>query len=250
MQTASFYKNLALGSLRNRWGMAVLVYFIYCLIDFAVNAVFSALSALITLPALLYSTACPMEYGSEMSGVWSQITSSMSSAVTSPIAGLILIPLSWGLRVVYLRTARGEEPDLPMLFEGYKGWRVFTTMLLSAVYCTLWSLLLIIPGIIKYYQYSQAPYILRDYADKKNNEAIEMSMDMMSGHCWRLFLLDLSFIGWALLCVLITVCTCGVGVISFLFLFPYWATARAHFYEARLAEFLNEETETTEMLTV
>lgn len=68
------------------------------------------------------------------------------------------------------------------------------------------------------------PYILKDNPEMKNNAAIEESMRMMDGHKLELFLLDLSFIGWALLSLL----TCGIG---FLWLTPYMNMARVNFYE-------------------
>ena len=97
-------------------------------------------------------------------------------------------------------------------------------MLLKMVYTMLWMLLLIVPGIIKSYSYAMTEYILKDDLEITENAAIEKSMQMMEGHKMELFLLDLSFIGWALLSIL----SCGIG---FFFLEPYMITARAHFYE-------------------
>ena len=97
-------------------------------------------------------------------------------------------------------------------------------MLLQKVYIFLWTLLLIIPGIIKAFSYAMTSYILKDNPEIKNNEAIEKSMQMMQGHKMDLFLLYLSFIGWAILSVL----TLGIG---FIFLTPYVNAAVSHFYE-------------------
>ena len=88
----------------------------------------------------------------------------------------------------------------------------------------LWSLLLVIPGIIKSYSYAMTSFILKDEPEMKNNAAIEKSMAMMEGNKMKLFMLDLSFIGWAILCIF----TFGIG---FLFLQPYVAISRAAFYE-------------------
>lgn len=89
--------------------------------------------------------------------------------------------------------------------------------------------LLIIPGIVKSYSYALTPYILKDHPELKFNAAIEESMRMMNGYKMKLFLLDLSFIGWALL----TILTFGIGV---LFLEPYVSASRAAFYEDLKAE--------------
>ena len=98
------------------------------------------------------------------------------------------------------------------------------TALLQAVYTFLWSLLLVIPGIVKSYSYAMTNYILLDEPELRYDAAIEKSMKLMAGNKMKLFLLDLSFIGWALLCVL----TFGIGVF---WLKPYVSTAHAAFYE-------------------
>lgn len=86
-------------------------------------------------------------------------------------------------------------------------------------------------------------FILKDEPELKYNAAIEKSMKMMSGYKMKLFLLDLSFIGWAILCIL----TLGLG---FLFLSPYVTTAHAAFYEelkkTQAQEVLNIDEKTPE----
>ena len=112
-------------------------------------------------------------------------------------------------------------------------------MILVVIYEFLWTLLLIIPGIIKYYSYAMTKFILLDEPELKYDAAIEKSMEMMKGKKFKLFLLDLSFIGWALLCIL----TLGIGLVL---LVPYMYTARAAFYEdlkAELAQKVEEEKE-------
>ena len=84
--------------------------------------------------------------------------------------------------------------------------------------------MLLIPGIIKYYSYGLTDYILKDEPELCNNAAIERSMAMMEGNKMKLFLLDLSFIGWAILCLF----TFGLG---FFVLQPFMQVARAAFYE-------------------
>jgi uncharacterized membrane protein len=69
-----------------------------------------------------------------------------------------------------------------------------------------------------------SPYILKENPDMDALEAINESMRLMDGHKMELFLLDLSMIGWAILCCL----TCGIGT---LFLTPYVYSCHAHFYE-------------------
>lgn len=136
-----------------------------------------------------------------------------------------MLPLIWGMTVFFLGIARGEEMTVGRVFDGFKDFgRIFTTMFLYFLYIILWGMLLVIPGVIKGYSYAMTPYILKDNPEMKNNEAIEKSMEMMNGHKMDLFLLDLSLIGWAVLCLF----TLGIG---FLFLSSYQDTAHAHFYE-------------------
>lgn len=96
--------------------------------------------------------------------------------------------------------------------------------LLRAIYTFLWSLLFVIPGIIKGYSYSMAAYILSEHPEMTPNEAITKSRELMDGNKWRLFCLQFSFIGWAFLCAFFT---CGIG---YLWLVPYEEAAIAAFY--------------------
>ncbi len=144
---------------------------------------------------------------------------------------MLLLPLGWGYTIIFLNHYRGEATDFGNIFDGYKDFtRILLTMLLQGIYVMLWMLLLIIPGIIKSFSYALIPYILRDYPELQYNSAIELSMKMMEGHKMRLFLLYLSFIGWAILAVL----TCGIG---FLWLYPYMMTSAAAFYEDVKADY-------------
>ena len=139
---------------------------------------------------------------------------------------LVLIPLIYGFYIVFLGTVRNQtEPKIEGLFEGFKVnyGKIIGTMFLMEIYVALWSLLLVIPGIIKMYSYAMTPYILKDEPELGADAVITKSMAMMRGNKMKLFLLDLSFIGWALLAII----TCGIG---FLWLSPYMVSARAAFY--------------------
>ena len=152
---------------------------------------------------------------------------SASLAGLSLVMTILLLTLMWGFYTMYLDHIRGEKVGLGNLFQGYsKEWfsKSLLTLLLMYVYILLWSLLIIVPGIIKALSYAMTPYVLKDNPNMKSNEAIEESMRLMSGHKAELFLLSLSFIGWALLSLL----TLGIG---FLWLIPYMQTACAYFYE-------------------
>ena len=142
------------------------------------------------------------------------------------IISILLMPIVYGYSIAFLALVRGEELQFERLFDGFKDYgRVLGTLLLTTVYTLLWALLLIIPGIVKGYSYAMTNYILRDEPQLRFNGAIEKSMDMMSGYKMKLFLMDLSFIGWAILCLL----TLGIG---FLFLAPYVAASHAFVRES------------------
>ncbi|GHT21911.1 hypothetical protein FACS189430_02820 [Bacteroidia bacterium] len=133
--------------------------------------------------------------------------------------------LGYGLAVTFLKNFRREAIDAGTLFVGFRNYfKVLGPMLLVGLYTFLWTLLFIVPGIIKAYSYAMTAYILHDDLTVGADEAIERSKAMMNGYKAKLFLLDLSFIGWGLLCVL----TLGIGL---LWLIPYMQTSRAAFYE-------------------
>lgn len=143
----------------------------------------------------------------------------------------LFMPLSWGYQISTLQTSRtGLEPEISTLISGYKDyWRITGTYLLMLVYVTLWSLLLVIPGIIKTFSYAMTGYVLRDNPELSFNGAIERSMALMQGHKMELFVLYLSFIGWFILAML----TCGIG---FLWLYPYVQMSITKFYESLLED--------------
>lgn len=139
---------------------------------------------------------------------------------------IVMLPVGYGYSVLFLDVFRKTgDVELGKLFDGFKDFsRIFCTLLLMVVYTILWTLLLIVPGIMKSYSYAMTAFILRDEPQLKNNEAIEKSMRMMEGHKMNLFVLDLTFIGW----ILLGIVTCGLGL---LWVEPYICTARAAFYE-------------------
>ena len=115
-------------------------------------------------------------------------------------------------------------------------WHKVWGMLLMTIMVFLWSLLLVIPGIIKWFSYAMTPFILEENPELSASDAIHRSRMMMRGHKWQLFVLELTFLGWALLCVL----TLGIG---FLWLTPYQYTSYAHFYEDIKAEYADKPAE-------
>ena len=101
---------------------------------------------------------------------------------------------------------------------------VVKTMFFRGLFTFLWSLLFIIPGIIKGYSYSMVPYIMAEFPQMDSMEAINYSRKMMDGEKLNKFFLDLSFIGW----IILTVFTCGI--LGVFYVFPYTAATDAEFY--------------------
>lgn len=100
---------------------------------------------------------------------------------------------------------------------------IMVTMFLKGLYETLWSLLLIVPGVIKHYEYYMVPYLLAEYPDMNRKEAFQRSKAMMNGNKLETWILELSFMGWLLLGSLL----CGVGVV---FVLPYMEATFVELY--------------------
>ena len=135
-------------------------------------------------------------------------------------------PLTYGITRVMTKAARNDEQaDLNELFTGFTECASDAIILglLRSIFIFLWTLLLIVPGIIKAYAYSMSSYIQQDDKNKDWKYCLNKSQEIMKGHKWDLFVLDLSFIGWyivGLLCF-------GIGV---LWVEPYHQMARTNFY--------------------
>lgn len=110
-------------------------------------------------------------------------------------------------------------------FDGRNYTGIISTMFLKGLFNFLWFLLFVIPGIIKFYSYRMVPYILADNPNIGAVRAITLSRNMTRGNKWRMFVLDLSFLGWYLLGLLCF----GIGVF---FVNPYYFATEAELYLA------------------
>jgi len=142
------------------------------------------------------------------------------------IVSLIITgPMQLGITIFYVSFIRSDEPDFNKFFEGFSDFgRALAAFILITLFTLGWTLLLVVPGIIAAFRYSQTFYVLMDDPEISAIDAIRKSSDMMSGAKLKLFMLVLSFIGWAIL----TAFTFGIGQ---LFLIPYVMTSQALFYE-------------------
>ncbi len=142
------------------------------------------------------------------------------------IAGFVIAgPLLVGLHVFSLAIVRGKKLKTAQLFDGFPFFaNGLVAYILALVFTILWTLLLIVPGIIAAFSYSMTFFILADNMQLDGLEAIRRSKVMMDGHKWRLSCLLGRFTGWIILGIL----TLGIG---FLWIGPYIMASMAKFYE-------------------
>lgn len=147
--------------------------------------------------------------------------------IIGAIAMFILSPaFSLSICMIYLKLSREEEISVSNLFDGLnKTGRALWLNIIIGVFTFLWSCLLIIPGIIKSYAYSMAFLILADNPELTASEALAKSQEIMKGHKFDLFVLQLSFIGWTLLVGI----TFGIAAI---YVIPYMSATITNFYNS------------------
>ena len=135
---------------------------------------------------------------------------------------IMTLVVSAGFSLACLSVSRGEPAGIGTLLDPFAFLlKVFFLNFMCLLFITLWTLLLIVPGIIAAYRYSMALFILLDDPEKGVMQCIRESKEMTYGHKWELFVLDLSFLGWAIL-----------SVIPFVAIYttPYIETTKANYY--------------------
>lgn len=138
--------------------------------------------------------------------------------------------LQLGYASFLLKQHDGSETNFRDLFSQFDFFGTgFAQLFLRGLYVALWSLLFIIPGIIKGYAYAMTPFILAENPHLTASQAIKMSEELMDGYKTELFILEWSFIGWDILAVL----TMNLGHIA---LNPYKNAAYAAFYRQLQAD--------------
>ncbi len=224
MKSASDFRQIAKNALRDRWSIPVLA-----------GLLASLMGAIASyLPQFNFSFSTDFLSGLSDAG--------FSEEFITLIIGIFLVIFGVALVIGIARFILGsiilvgyyqfnldlvdgqKAPSIGTLFGFFKNWKtVVAAMFLQNLYVFLWTLLFIIPGIIVGYSYAMTGYILAQHPELTANEALKQSKQMMSGNRFRLFCLQLSFIGWDILCAF----TLGVG---YLWLTPYKQAATAAFY--------------------
>lgn len=160
--------------------------------------------------------------------VVSLIVYAINAAGIPAVVGLVITgPLMVGYSMYLINNIKDPKnaDQMETLFHGFKNslGTAIIAHILKMVFIFLWSLLFIIPGIVKAFAFSMSEYIIADNPDISPTEALDKSQELMKGNKWRLFCLLFSFIGWFILSGL----TFGIGLF---FLIPYVNTAIANFY--------------------
>ena len=229
MKTNTQYKNEALAALKGNWSPAVLATVVY----FLVTMLIVSPSEIPLLNGTLTDISA-MAVSGDIAGMMDAYSSVTSwTSLGSLLQIFVYSVLSLGIMNAFLKLLREGDDRLTsnmfqIAFKNYwhKVWGVF----LMHLFTFLWTLLFIIPGIVKAFSYAMTPYILDERPELSAGEAIDHSRAMMKGHKFDLFWLYLSFIGWGILCIF----TLGIGL---LWLVPYMQTAVAAFYEDVKADY-------------
>lgn len=209
------YRAKAREMLSGRWGMAILVTLVASLLGGLVSGAAGGIELNLDEEVMQYIPDFVLNYLAV-------------AATIGGVLGMVQFVIGGTVQLGYckylLKLHDGEDGDINDLFSQFERFTDgFVLSLLTGIYIFLWTLLFVIPGIVAVFKYAMAPFILAENPGMKPSEAITASKQLMDGHKGELFILDLSFIGWALLNLL----TLGIGS---LWLNPYTNAAYAAFY--------------------
>ncbi len=140
-------------------------------------------------------------------------------------------PIEYGC-IKFFRKSQDENTGLGTMFHGFKdGYgKIVKVLFFRDLFIFLWSLLFVIPGIVKSYEYRMVPFLLSENPNMTKDEALKASSRMMQGNKWRAFVLDLSFLGWHILSAF------TFGMLEIFYVAPYVNGTNAALYEALKAE--------------
>lgn len=215
----SEYRRIARANLADNWTTSVLVTLVAALLGGVVNGANFSFNLNMDAETLLRLPDFLAIFLSLMASIGSII-----GIVQFVIGGTVQI----GHAQYLLKQYRKEDYGINDLFsQFYRLTQGFLQAFLRGLFVFLWSLLLIVPGIIKSLSYAMTPFIMADHPELTAREAMDQSQILMDGHKADLFVLELTFLGWGLLCAL----TLGIG---FLWLNPYINATYAVFYQTIL----------------
>ena len=155
------------------------------------------------------------------------MTPPASSAAINILMQILLAIVDAGFILFLLNTIRSTGACLGNLLDGFGFFlKIILLSIVQYIFVALWSLLLVFPGIIAAYRYRMAIYLLVDDPSRGVMECLRLSGEMMKGHKWELFVLDLSFIGWGFLAMLPV-----IGYAVQVWTVPYMSMTKALYYE-------------------
>lgn len=151
----------------------------------------------------------------------------ITALITATVIGSILVPgLTLSLIAIYLNLTNGQKASVGDMFCRMgalgKGWWL---SILTCFFTSLWSMLFVIPGIVKSFAYSMAPYVLAENPTMTAREALRVSKEITKGHKFEIVVLQLSFFWWHLLGVI----TFGL---AYIYVVPYINATMANFYNS------------------
>ena len=200
MKTYSDYRAAARESLSGNWKTSAIV----MLLIMGISILLSTVIALLSLDSEWFS-----------------------NTLSVIVSILLILPLQWAFANALLQLVRGDNNIAENTKQSFKtNYRTFvpTYLLMMIILLGIGVVTLLIGTFILGYAYRMVPYLIQEYPELTPREALKLSREMMRGHKWNLFVLDLTFMGW----VLLTVLTLGIGG---LWLTPYMQTTVAHYYE-------------------
>lgn len=147
-------------------------------------------------------------------------------AIAFAITAFLLNPLELGCKRFFLRNLnmKAEVKEVCFSFD-HSYMNIVKTLFFRDLYTFLWSLLFIIPGIVKAYEYQMIPFLLAEQPDMPKEQAFAISRQMMKGQKWKAFVLDLSFLGWSILSMF------TLGILGLFYVNPYKYSTKAALYE-------------------
>jgi len=210
-------------SMRSHKPSVYLVTLVYLIIVAVLNALITRLNGSAEAIAQTYNLMLTGDQEAFIRAVYSTRPGTLAQLLVLAIQ-LMSIVLAAGYTIFGLNVSRSRRADYGSLFDGFALFgKILWLSILQGIFVFLWSLLLVIPGIIAAYRYRQSLYILLDHPELSALECIRASKLMMNGHKGELFVLDLSFIGWNLLAV--------IPLVS-LYVSPYTEITYANYYNA------------------
>ncbi len=233
MKKAREFRKGAFEALRGKWGLAVIAAVLASICGVSTATDFSFNFDVSSIANEEHADGIDVTVKNFFESINSETI--VSVLIACSIALLVSIPLiaiyfvlgstvTLGYSKFNLAIIDVREAKIGNLFEYFKIWKSAAIMqLLRFVYIFLWSLLFIIPGVVASYSYSMTPYIMAEFPEISPKEALRASQKLMYGNRYRLFCLDVSFIGWHILAIL----SFGIG---YLWLTPYINAAKADFY--------------------